>query len=141
MGSKAEGISKLNEQNSRSKILPKMMLSTLAGDSQEFKTSIIQAYQKAANKVYPSFFKEMRPLYSDKSKAEVIGSILLENLASLEKDLTFEGDDQVQFPTVLMYTFYLLGWHYVFTGDFEKALTFSKKCEEHTPTFLENVVL
>lgn len=40
-----------------------------------------------------------------------------------------------------MYTYYMVAWHHVFVGDLDQALAFSKKCEEHTPTFVENALL
>lgn len=40
-----------------------------------------------------------------------------------------------------MYAYYMLGWHHYFKKEFESALVFSTKCEEHTPSFLDNYVL
>jgi N-alpha-acetyltransferase 15/16, NatA auxiliary subunit len=40
-----------------------------------------------------------------------------------------------------MYAYFILGWHQYFRKDFESALGFSTKCQDHTPTFVENIIL
>ena len=64
-----------------------------------------------------------------------------ENCKNLEENNKFVGSEALEFPTVLMYTYFMLGWHYFFQRDFEKALEYSIKCEKHTPTFIENIIL
>jgi len=139
--SDADSLKLLFEKNKNSKVIPKLLLRTVDGSSQEFKDLFTAAYRKAAKKIAPSFYREVQALYKDETKVKIISDVLTENLESLEKNLKFHGGESEEFPTVLMYTYYLLGWHYVSLGENETALEYSTKCEEHTPTFLENIEL
>ena len=55
----------------------------------------------------------------------MIGEVLEANVAQLESKQTFVGSEAIEFPTVLMYTYYLLGYHYLNTKQLDLALEFS----------------
>ena len=140
--SRSETLQKLKEKNERSKIIPKLELRELEGDSDEFKERIEKGYVKAAKKVSPTYFRELRPFYSDPKKLEVIEEVILTNLKTLEEGSTFRSlPEEIQFPTTLMYAYYLAAWHFYLKKEYPTSLEYAEKCEKHTPTFLENAIL
>lgn len=142
-GQRREVLEELLGKNKRSKIIPVLIMKDLSADDAEFKQTLEQGFIKAVRKVSPTYFRELKSYYPDAKKTEIIEEVILGNLKSLEEDLTFRTteDGTIEFPTSLMYCYYLLGWHYLLTGNLEEALAYSNKCEDHTPTFLENAIL
>ena len=139
---KAEAFSHLKIKNKQSKLIPILILRSLDSQDPEFAATISAQYKSACSKVSPTFFRELRVFYKDTSKVSIIETILQKNLSSLESTSTFaDSPDTPQFPTSLMYAYYMLGWHHYFKSEYESALVFSTKCEDHTPSFLDNYVL
>lgn len=141
--SRRKVLDELYLKNKYSKLIPIMIMKDLKSDDPEFRERLEKDFIKAVRKVSPTYFRELKFYYEDKKKKEIIEEVILSNLASLEENLRFAKSEEgiTEFPTCLMYVYYLLGWHYLLNNDYEKALEFSHKCEDHTPTFLENAIL
>lgn len=57
-------------------------------------------------------------------------------------DMTLKkGDEEEQDPTVQLWLYYFVAYHYFFTGEYEKALEQLDAGIEHTPTVVDLYVL
>eukprot|EP00658_Telonema_sp_P-2_P001362 TRINITY_DN1050_c0_g1_i5.p1 TRINITY_DN1050_c0_g1~~TRINITY_DN1050_c0_g1_i5.p1 ORF type:complete len:790 (-),score=238.19 TRINITY_DN1050_c0_g1_i5:374-2743(-) len=90
----------------------------------------------------PSLFSDLKPLYTDSSKVELLSSLYLELHDSLEKTGCFPASDTepeppTEGPMVIMWLELLLANHYDRTGSPLEALRCIEKGVEHTPTCIE----
>jgi len=106
-----------------------------------FKKEFKRAAIDATRKIIPSYFKQIKYFYSSKIKASAIEAIFLDMTQRLEDKKGFEQDSPSELPTCVMFLKFILGHHYLKTGQLETALKYAEDCKTHTPTFVENYML
>lgn len=67
--------------------------------------------------------------------------MLLQHIASLEKDSTLAGETEEQDPTVYLWLHYFVSQHFYFKRDFERSLQYIEAAIEHTPTVVDLYVM
>ena len=80
-------------------------------------------------------------IYGDAEKTLIVEEVLLEHIASMEKNSTLSGETEEQDPTVLLWLNYFTSQHFYFRRDFETALKYIEAAIEHTPTVVDLYVL
>lgn len=137
---KVEILKNIYEKDKRSKLKRKLLLNELSA-GEEFENLVTETILNAARKVHPSFPKEIYTLYENSEKKNFIGKKIEEIQNSLEKNLTFPNKDEPEFPTVIMYIYYLNAHHHLRIKNYTKGLELIGKAIEHTPTFVESHIL
>jgi peptide alpha-N-acetyltransferase len=136
----------LMRDHPKSDSLERLLLYFLSGE--RFKKRCDTYLRKRLRKGIPSLFRMIRPLYFAPGKAEIIESLLMQYSKHLQEEISWFGpepdvaDSKPSFeteesPTSLLFTYLVTGEHYDFMGETEKALEYSDKAIEHTPTFVE----
>lgn len=88
----------------------------------------------------PPLFVNLRSLYTDKEKVEIISSLLLQYKEALKLHGHFsdqEKDNPREPASALLWTYYYLAQHYDYLGQTEKALLEIDAAIDHTPTLIE----
>jgi len=80
----------------------------------------------------PATFVNVKPLYTNKKKRDVILSIVLE---------FFEKEVPLLQPTVFVWANYFLSQHYLYLGDNNKAMEYVDAALNHSPTLVELYIL
>jgi peptide alpha-N-acetyltransferase len=80
-------------------------------------------------------------IYKDTAKTQAIEKLILNNLASMEKSNTLQGEDEEQDPTVHLWLMYFASQHLYFKRNFERAFAYVEQAIEHTPTVVDLYVL
>lgn len=80
----------------------------------------------------PATFVNVKPLYTNKKKRDVILSIVLE---------FFEKEVPLLQPTVFVWASYFLSQHYLYLGDNNKAMEYVDAALNHSPTLVELYIL
>jgi N-alpha-acetyltransferase 15/16, NatA auxiliary subunit len=97
--------------------------------------------QAALRKGVPSLFVNLKKLYVDPKKEMIIEKLVEEYLQNLKMHNTFTKSssvgDEIEQPTVYLWTLYLLAQHYDNKCDTIKALKLIDEAIEHTPTLVE----
>jgi hypothetical protein len=63
----------------------------------------------------PAFLQDLKSdIYGNAEKTQIVEDFLLGNLKSLEKQMTFEGEDEEQDPTVHLWVMYFVAQHFYF---------------------------
>lgn len=116
----------------------RLALNHASGDL--FKQLVDDYLQRGLKKGVPPLFVDLRSLYSDTSKVDIMQSLLLQYVESLmacgcfyKKD---QGQDQAP-ASALLWTYYFLAQHYDYLKDTAKALEYIDAAIEHTPTLIE----
>lgn len=82
--------------------------------------------------------KDLRNLYINEEKRNAIFELLSRYNENMEKQMTLnENDEEEQDPTAQLWLYYYLSNHYLFIGDYKKALEWIDKAIEHSPTVVE----
>lgn len=92
------------------------------------------------HKGVPPLFVNLRSLYTDKQKVEIISSLLVQYKEALKLHGHFsdEEEDNPREPaSALLWTYYYLAQHYDYLGQTEKALIEIDAAIDHTPTLIE----
>lgn len=92
------------------------------------------------HKGVPPLFVNLRLLYSDKEKVDIISSLLLQYKEALNQHGHFsdqEKDNPREPASALLWTYYYLAQHYDYLGETEKALNEIDAAIDHTPTLIE----
>ncbi|XP_060532517.1 N-alpha-acetyltransferase 15, NatA auxiliary subunit [Cylas formicarius] len=117
----------------------RLPLSHATGDT--FRVLVDKYMRKALSKGVPPLFVDLRSLYTDPVKVEVIESLLVgyvDSLKRLSKYSVTEGKNGPKEPaSALLWVYYYLAQHYDYLGRTEKALQFIDTAIEHTPTLIE----
>lgn len=82
----------------------------------------------------------LRSLYTDKEKVEIISSLLVQYKEALKLHDHFsdqEKDNPREPASALLWTYYYLAQHYDYLGQTEKALIEIDAAIDHTPTLIE----
>lgn len=105
--------------------------------------------KKALRKGIPPLFVDLKPLYKDPLKAQIIEDLCLSYQTNLVSGSSFDiakGKDdgqplQKEPETALLWLLYFLAHHYDFQGNSQKALEVVNQAMEHTPTLIELFLL
>ncbi|RIB24053.1 hypothetical protein C2G38_2134138 [Gigaspora rosea] len=106
-----------------------------------FKMFADEYIQAALRKGVPSLFVNLKKLYNDPQKEDIIEQLVEGYLECLKNNGTFtqskSDDDVKEPPTAYLWTLYLLSQHYDNKRDTTKALKLIDEAIEHTPTLVE----
>lgn len=111
---------------------PRRLQLNLATGSQ-FKELAQNYITRGLTKGIPSLFADLKALYLDKEKQQVIEDIV-DNLRSEYTPTTPRHDVD---PTIYLWILYFLSQHYSYLSQHSKALTLLNLALEHTPTLPE----
>jgi len=104
---------------------------------QELETRVTKYISTALRKGVPALFVDLRPLYGDPERVEVIEKIVTGFLENLEKESSFEAGGPKEAPTSKLWTYYYLAQHHDHRKNYATALELVNKAIEHTPTLIE----
>ncbi|XP_074100455.1 N-alpha-acetyltransferase 15/16 [Cotesia typhae] len=107
---------------------------------EQFKILVDKYLRRGLHKGVPPLFVNLRSLYTDQSKIDVIQSLVLEYKVSLNNHGHFssaEIDNPREPASALLWTCYYLAQHYDFLGMTEKAFEEINAALSHTPTLIE----
>lgn len=97
-------------------------------------------YTSGLHKGVPPLFVNLRSLYTNKEKVEIIESLVIEYKEALKAHEHF-SDREKEAPrepaSALLWTYYYLAQHYDFLGQTKKALEEINAAIDHTPTLIE----
>ncbi|XP_070168263.1 N-alpha-acetyltransferase 15, NatA auxiliary subunit [Polyergus mexicanus] len=116
----------------------RLQLNFASGD--EFKVLVDRYLRRGLHKGVPPLFVNLRLLYTDKEKVEIISSLLLQYKEALKLNGHFsdqEKDNPREPASALLWTYYYLAQHYDYLGQTEKALIEIDAAIDHTPTLIE----
>ncbi|KAL1525014.1 hypothetical protein AB1Y20_019889 [Prymnesium parvum] len=85
----------------------------------------------------PSLFADIKPLYVDSMKAEVLGDLFRSWLDQLERDGKLSGEALPELPSSILWVRILYAQHLDKMRDTEGALAMIDRAIEHTPTLLD----
>ncbi|KAF4324399.1 hypothetical protein BBO99_00001638 [Phytophthora kernoviae] len=107
----------------------------------EFKKYADVYIKKQLNKNVPSLGSDLKPLYADKEKVEVLEELILGYLKTLAaKKPLDQGDNSIaanSIEKVLLWANYLTAQHYDRLGNHDKAMEYIEKCIKQEPTCLD----
>ena len=90
----------------------------------------------------PALLEDLKlDVYRNQAKIKIVEDMLLRNLASMESQSTFKGEEDEQDPTVHLWLLYFTSQHYYFLKDFDRAFNYINKAIEHTPTVVDLYIL
>jgi hypothetical protein len=92
------------------------------------------------HKGVPPLFVDLRSLYTDQNKVDIIQSLILQYKDALKAHCHFsdEDKDKPQEPaSALLWNYYYISQHYDFLGYTQKALDEIDAAIYHTPTLIE----
>lgn len=90
----------------KSNIISYMALDFSKGE--DFEKKLVQYILPYFRKGIPSLFSELKHLYTDNEKVQIIEKVLLQNVASLQKDSKFVNSDAVESPCCLLWNYMVL---------------------------------
>lgn len=102
---------------------------------QEFKDLIKPYLTNALTKGIPSLFADLKPLYGDPAKRQIIEDTVEEFRATLATSPPSTGDSIE--PTTYLWALYLLAQHHSYLGRHKQALEILDVAITHTPTLPE----
>ncbi|PSN43189.1 N-alpha-acetyltransferase 15 [Blattella germanica] len=117
----------------------RLPLNFASGD--EFRILVDKYLRQGLHKGVPPLFVDLRSLYKDPEKVDVIQRLVLQYVDALQKVGRFNEEDAETSPkepaSALLWAYYFLAQHYDFLGDTEKALSYIEAAIDHTPTLIE----
>jgi len=103
-----------------------------------FKEKLEKYVRPLIIKGVPSLINDLKKLYQDPKKSEILGQILTSMCESMEKEMCLDSkDEEEQDPTVQLWLYYFNSQHQYRLGNMEESLTFINKAIAHTPTVIE----
>ncbi|XP_024387242.1 N-terminal acetyltransferase A complex auxiliary subunit NAA15 isoform X1 [Physcomitrium patens] len=125
----------LREKYPRSAAAKRIPLDFLEEDA--FKAAVSLYVRPFLKKGVPSLFTDLRPLYSNPRKVEIMEEVFLEVSQSLQSTKTFSGSSDIEAPSTYLWTLYLLAQHFDKRRQYEKAHSYINLAIEHTPTVID----
>jgi len=125
----------LQEKYPKSNAVKRIPLNFLTG--QRFKTAFGMYVKPFLRKGVPSLFSDIKPLYKDAAKVQLMGDLMCENLALLESEQKLVDEAEVEPPVTKLWVLEYLSNHFDRTGDSVKALQHIDKSLEYTPTVID----
>ncbi|GLG97471.1 NMDA receptor-regulated protein 1 [Gryllus bimaculatus] len=107
----------------------------------EFRLIVDKYLRQGLHKGVPPLFVDLRSLYKDPEKIEIIQRLLLQYVDALKKIGKFSEEDPKSSPkepaSALLWAYYFLAQHYDFLGQTKQALSYIEAAIDHTPTLIE----
>lgn len=131
----------LAEKHSRSLAIRRITLELVKGD--DFRTRVSTYLTSALSKGVPSIFADLKSLYSDPTKRDIIGDLALTFRDSLVATSNFgvpvvgSSDDTIEPSSVYLWTLYFLAQHQSALGAQPEALAYIEEAIAHTPSLPE----
>ncbi|KAE9543854.1 hypothetical protein AGLY_001978, partial [Aphis glycines] len=119
-------------------LAPKRLCLTFAsGDA--FQTEVDSYLRAGFHKGVPPLFVDLRSLYKNKHKVQIIESLLESYVNNLTKFNSFDSEDTSckEPASALLWVYHYLAQHYDYLNDIQKALTYIDMAITHTPTLIE----
>lgn len=131
----------LNYANKYPRAMPPRRLPLSYATGEQFKNLVDKYMRKALSKGVPPLFVDLRSLYTDKMKVELIECLLLQYVDALKKVGKYSESEVNNGPkepaSALLWVYYFLAQHYDFLKQTKKALNYIDAAIEHTPTLIE----
>ncbi|XP_063227902.1 N-alpha-acetyltransferase 15, NatA auxiliary subunit [Bacillus rossius redtenbacheri] len=106
-----------------------------------FRKLVDKYLRQGLHKGVPPLFVDLRSLYKDPEKVEIIQRLLLQYVEGLKKVGRFSEEEAENVPkeppSALLWAYYYLAQHYDFLGQTDQALSFIDAALDHTPTLIE----
>jgi len=116
-------------------------LSLDIAEGETFK-GLLDAYmKKALRKGIPPLFVDLRPLYNDEAKVEIIQELCQGYHNNLKGQRSFDADGGSEPATALLWLLYYMAQHYDHLKDHQKAVETLDEAMTHTPTLIELYML
>jgi peptide alpha-N-acetyltransferase len=125
----------LEEQYPRSNAVKRIPLDFLTGE--RFKSAFGMYVKPFLRKGVPSLFSDIKPLYKDAAKVQLMGDLMCANLALLRSEQKLEGEAEVEPPVTILWVLEYLSNHFDRTGDSVKALQHIEDALSYTPTVID----
>ncbi|KAI9596121.1 NMDA receptor-regulated protein 1-domain-containing protein [Syncephalis fuscata] len=119
----------------RSNLLKRLPLNYLHGD--DFKQRIDVYFKAMLRKGVPSLFANIKALYTDVKRVDIIQTLMLDYQQQLHKTGTFDGNSAKESPTTYLWTLFYLAQHFDKLGNHARALELIDEAICHTPTLVE----
>lgn len=120
----------LRERFPKSRAVKRLALVYLGATSNDFKSQARDYLQTAFEKGVPSVFTDIRSLYGDVAKRDIIEEIVEEMRQTWFKD---QGEP----PSSYLWAIYYLAQHYSHLGQDTRALEYADSAIAHTPSMPE----
>lgn len=125
----------LQEKYPRSNAVKRIPLDFLTGE--RFKKAFGAYVKPFLRKGVPSLFSDIKPLYKDPAKVQLMGDLMNENLALLRSAQKLVGEAEVEPPVTILWVLEYLSNHCDRTGDSVKALQHINDALSYTPTVID----
>lgn len=102
-----------------------------------FRVAVDKYMRPLLRKGVPSLFSDLKSLYTQPGKADVLEEILLNFEGSLRSNGAFPESSEQEAPSTLLWTLFLLAQHYDRRRHFEKAIEKIDEAISHTPTVID----
>lgn len=108
----------------------------------KFREVIDEYLRRGLRKGVPPLFVNVRSLYKDSTKVDIIAQLIEEYYVNLKSNGHFsklDADEEkpVEPASALLWTLLFLAQHYDYLRDTEKALEYINLAIDHTPTLIE----
>ncbi|CAB3378713.1 Hypothetical predicted protein [Cloeon dipterum] len=126
------------ERFPRAQAPQRLPLALATGDT--FKTLVDKYLRRGLHKGVPPLFVDLRSLYKDPEKVNIIHNLILQYIDSLKTCGNFamnESESANEPASALLWALYYMSQHYDFLGDTNKALEAINAAIDHTPTLIE----
>eukprot|EP01025_Chloroclados_australasicus_P056070 TRINITY_DN6889_c1_g2_i4.p1 TRINITY_DN6889_c1_g2~~TRINITY_DN6889_c1_g2_i4.p1 ORF type:complete len:663 (-),score=65.45 TRINITY_DN6889_c1_g2_i4:303-2291(-) len=137
----------LQDQYPRSAACRRIPLEFLQGE--EFRQAVDSYVRRFLLKGIPSLFRDLKPLYKDSAKSNILCELFRYYLNSLEetgrlppllqdnKQQQYSSDDSFESPQAVVWVLMYLAQAYDELGETQKALECLDAIQAHTPTLIE----
>lgn len=102
-----------------------------------FRAAVDKYMRPLLRKGVPSLFSDLKSLYTQPGKADILEEILLSFEGSLRANSAFPESSDQEAPSTLLWTLFLLAQHYDRRRNFGKAIDKIDEAISHTPTVID----
>ena len=132
--------SEYKEMYPKSRVIKLLLLKTLT--AMPFESELDLCLKTAIRKGISSALKELRFVYSDNSKLEILQRLLNQYVINLKKDDSFDDiSPNTETPSSMLWAYYLLANHFDQVKQHDEALKLINLAIDHTPTVVELYML
>ncbi|KAM9965218.1 hypothetical protein ACTFIW_005028 [Dictyostelium discoideum] len=110
-------------------------------DKQQFREHAVLYTKNFLSKGIPSLFNNLKCLYNNKEKVEILSQLFLDQLNSLKEKQQLLGSDEKESPSTVLWCLYYLAQHFDRINDHSNSLSYINQAIEHTPTCLDLYVV